>query len=521
QLSLCIGDAEYYLKNLNQDIDAFYLDGFSPSKNPDMWSESIFNLIHRFSKLNSTFATYSVSSSVKENATKSGFQLEKRKGFGTKKGMLVGKRVIEKTFTSEDYYINEINNRQFFKLKRNKNIKDVIIIGAGLAGISLASKLAEKKIKTTIIEKSSKEGEGASGNPAGIYSPNLTADPTFVSRLTLSGYEYFYREILDLKKKNYNLQEERIGVFQNVSSQEELERILKSIERHELKNFTVERKHKKFIYNNKEIELDGFYLNRAGWVSPKQILSLKLNQYSEYINLKFNTKVEKIQYTGNHWELYDREERLIDSCKILILANSEEINKFPETSFIFLNKIRGQICFVPLNELPINLDIILTHEEGYIIQTENFFCVGATYNNSDDNIFLEKNHNILLGERLKMIFPEIDSENFKNYEGRVGFRSATKDRIPIVGQIPDLNFFETHYQKIQKGKIQKKLELPKYKEGLFTFGAFGSRGITFSFYLAQYLANLLNGEAITLEKDLIEGISPSRFIIRDLIKKQE
>jgi tRNA 5-methylaminomethyl-2-thiouridine biosynthesis bifunctional protein len=87
-----IGDVSSILKNLSAEIDVLYLDGFSPSKNPKMWDIEIFKELFRLSKVDGIFTTYSTAKFVKENAISAGFEIQKLKGFGTKKWMLHGRK---------------------------------------------------------------------------------------------------------------------------------------------------------------------------------------------------------------------------------------------------------------------------------------------------------------------------------------------------------------------------------------------------------------------------------------------
>lgn len=89
-LRILIGDANIRLKDLKEQQNCFFLDGFAPGKNESMWSEDLFNEIKRLSKKESTFATYSASRIVKDRVEQAGFEYSKRKGFGSKRDMLVG-----------------------------------------------------------------------------------------------------------------------------------------------------------------------------------------------------------------------------------------------------------------------------------------------------------------------------------------------------------------------------------------------------------------------------------------------
>jgi tRNA U34 5-methylaminomethyl-2-thiouridine-forming methyltransferase MnmC len=71
-------------------FDAWYLDGFAPSRNADMWSAELMQLIHDKTSPNGTFATYAAAGFVRRNLQAAGFAVERRKGFAGKREMLCG-----------------------------------------------------------------------------------------------------------------------------------------------------------------------------------------------------------------------------------------------------------------------------------------------------------------------------------------------------------------------------------------------------------------------------------------------
>lgn len=89
-LSLYLGDVISALAQVGGPIDAFYLDGFAPSKNPEMWSPSVFSELKRLSLAGTTFSTFTAAGFVKRGLEKEGFFVRKQKGFGRKREMLVG-----------------------------------------------------------------------------------------------------------------------------------------------------------------------------------------------------------------------------------------------------------------------------------------------------------------------------------------------------------------------------------------------------------------------------------------------
>jgi len=89
-LTLLLGDARTMLPQLTTKLDALYLDGFAPSKNPDLWSPELLATLTRLCKGNSTLATWSVAGNVRRALEQAGWRLKRRPGFAGKREMLVG-----------------------------------------------------------------------------------------------------------------------------------------------------------------------------------------------------------------------------------------------------------------------------------------------------------------------------------------------------------------------------------------------------------------------------------------------
>ena len=90
-LHLVLGDAIALLPALDVAVDAFYLDGFSPAKNPDLWSPELCQSLYRLAAPGATLATWSVAGAVRRALSDAGFLVEKRPGFADKRQMLVGR----------------------------------------------------------------------------------------------------------------------------------------------------------------------------------------------------------------------------------------------------------------------------------------------------------------------------------------------------------------------------------------------------------------------------------------------
>jgi tRNA 5-methylaminomethyl-2-thiouridine biosynthesis bifunctional protein len=73
-------------------VDAWFLDGFNPKTNPEMWSMDVCHALAAHSHPQTTLATYTVAGMVRRNLIQAGFSVQKIKGFGRKREMLVGKK---------------------------------------------------------------------------------------------------------------------------------------------------------------------------------------------------------------------------------------------------------------------------------------------------------------------------------------------------------------------------------------------------------------------------------------------
>lgn len=137
-LTLLIGDVNEALPKLKGVVDAWFLDGFSPAKNPDMWQTSLFKEMAKHSHAETTFATFTSAGEVRRGLQSANFEVLKAPGFGKKREMLFGQ------------YQGAANNKQ-----EEVNSKTVIVIGGGLAGAASAEAMARRGYQVMLIERHS------------------------------------------------------------------------------------------------------------------------------------------------------------------------------------------------------------------------------------------------------------------------------------------------------------------------------------------------------------------------------
>ncbi|WP_431266369.1 tRNA (5-methylaminomethyl-2-thiouridine)(34)-methyltransferase MnmD [Roseateles chitinivorans] len=141
RLMLAFGDAHEWMPELVASVDAFFLDGFAPAKNPGLWDEAVLRQVGRLAAPGATAATWSVARSVRDGLTAAGFEVEKRPGIGGKWQNTVARFAPRhrppvppgRTAIAPD-------------------ARDVLIIGAGLAGASCARVLTREGLRVTVLE---------------------------------------------------------------------------------------------------------------------------------------------------------------------------------------------------------------------------------------------------------------------------------------------------------------------------------------------------------------------------------
>ncbi|WP_143807253.1 tRNA (5-methylaminomethyl-2-thiouridine)(34)-methyltransferase MnmD, partial [Pantoea conspicua] len=93
-LDLWLGDINQLIStlddSLHRQVDAWFLDGFAPSKNPDMWTPELFSMMAALARPQATFATFTAAGFVRRGLQQAGFSVTRRKGFGPKREMLCG-----------------------------------------------------------------------------------------------------------------------------------------------------------------------------------------------------------------------------------------------------------------------------------------------------------------------------------------------------------------------------------------------------------------------------------------------
>ena len=459
RLTLIYSDALKALKNSVFNADAWFLDGFNPNKNLDMWSSEVMTEVYRLTKPSGTFATFSSAGFVRRNLEKAGFEVKKIKGYSFKKEMSCGQKPG--------------------KEKLKEKFSKFVIVGGGIAGASIACSLKNRGYDPVVIEKNNKLAQGSSGNLAAVQHPRLTTVDTPNGRLSLLCYRYSRNlakklgVAIDDKSIIFGMPEREIKKQEKLLSQGWPSDLLRELSEEDKLEITGSR-----------INLGGIVHDYGGTIKPIQFVE---NLMPNDIEIIFGHEIKEINKDSNGWEVVLSNNEKINT-EIIILACSEGLKNIRQTNVFNLQYTQGQITHIEKSKLK-NLPKSNFSFSGYVTPpVDDIITVGATFEkntlkrNYISNEANEINFNNIPNEISKNLF----SDNFTldQLGGRVSMRVSTFDRMPMMGQI---------------------------ENNLYILSALGARGMIMAPLLGDALASIILNHPSGLDIEMLKGCDPNRI----------
>ncbi|OHX19131.1 bifunctional tRNA (5-methylaminomethyl-2-thiouridine)(34)-methyltransferase MnmD/FAD-dependent 5-carboxymethylaminomethyl-2-thiouridine(34) oxidoreductase MnmC [Chromobacterium sphagni] len=514
-LTLMIGDVLEVLPLLDARVDAWFLDGFAPSKNPDMWQPPLFDQMARLSAPHATFATFTSAGAVRRGLAEAGFEVKKAPGHGQKRHICHGRLNAAPAAPWQPPWFDRPPQRW--------RERSAIVVGGGMAGASTAYSLARRGWQVTLIERMPQLASAASGNPQGVLYTKLSPHLTPLSRLVLSGYAYSLRALHTLlpgEERSW----QACGVLQLAyeDKQEEKQQALAALGLPESVMRRLDRAQASELAGV-ALPSGGLFFPQGGWVHPPALVA-RLTQHPN-ITLRTNHTVLQLDYSPEQqsWLASD-ESGPLALASVVVLAGAAETAQFDSTSHLPLKKIRGQVTSIAATADSARLATVLCGE-GYISPArDGRHCLGATFKfDSDDLAVSEGEHreNLqMLAELAPALHGSLTGGDAASagLDGRAAFRCTSPDYLPLIGPVVTPRDFADRYRELAKDATLRPEQPCPWVEGLYVNTAHGSRGLITAPLSGEILAALLEGEPAPLPADLMQAVHPSRFLLRDLIR---
>ena len=458
-LHLHYGLAEILMKRQAFSADIWFLDGFTPAKNADLWSADLCMQIARLSAADARLATFTVAANVRNHLAAAGFMLEKRAGFGRKRDMLTG--TIPK------------QNRS-----KPESPQKVAIIGGGIAGASLCAGLHHLSIEHVLIDEAPVLASGASGNPLGLQIPRLRVVDHAMSRLSLSAFS----TVLELSDAAGALLSK--GVVALDMPDREATRHEKLVKQGWPSDLVCRLSSSATkTVAGMDLGMGGMHYPLAQVISPPKLVA----HLAENSHVICGAKINQIQRTEKSgWTVTLSDGQYIEADHLVLAAGAGLPALLTQLNLpdLPLQVTSGQLTYFPQDNPMSELKTALNYG-GYMAQdSEGRYVAGASFDRSASIGQSDEAHDHNLKLMPKLLAQKMSE---KGLDGRVSLRLATTDRWPLMGT---------------------------YAPGISILSALSALGLTLAPLLGHVLARQLAGKPAIIDTDTLSILDPLRFAKR-------
>ncbi len=515
-LDLWLGDINDTLSQLddstNQQVDAWFLDGFAPSKNPEMWTPNLFNAMARLARPGGTVATFTCAGFVRRGLQEAGFTMRKQKGFGRKREMLVGElpQAIDTPATTPWY------------ARPASDTRSVSIIGGGVASALLSLALINRGWQVTLYCRDNAPAEGASGNRQGALYPLISHHNPALTGFFGAAFT-FARRLYDSLPVQYD--HDWCGVTQlgwDEKSQGKIDNMLALALPDEIaQGLDVQAAQQAC---GVATGCGGITYPLGGWLCPAQLTAgaIALAQ-QQGLHAYYGVELASFTREENGWALQFADGQTT-TCSALVLANGHGISEFEQTAHLPVYPVSGQVSHIPATRVLGELRQVLCYD-GYLTPVNpnnGHHCIGASYRRGETDTEYRDADQQANRQRLVDCFPDEQwplSVDVSGNEARCGVRCASRDHLPVVGAVPDYDATLAQYAALHQHP-ELAANAPYYPD-LFVMGALGSRGLCSAPLAAELLASQMSGEPLPLDSETLAALNPNRMWVRKLLKGKQ
>ena len=467
------GDSLTLIRESQFQADAWFLDGFAPSNNPDMWQPEFFSVMASRSAPDASFGSFTAAGSVRTGLSDAGFYVERLSGYGNKrhriKGRYKGKpaHIVQSCLGASS---------------------DIVIIGAGIAGASVAAALKPQFLKgqrLLVLGAGEEPADGASGNIAALQAPRLTALGGDGERLSIAAYGHarwlsrFYGADLADKAVVFAANDRQVERYNKLQKRAWPQSFLSQVQGEDLEDDLG------FAH-----DYPALVFHQGGGVDPRRLTKAMLDN----VDLRFGIAVERIKrFDDGRWRLITNQGEITADCVVLAAGAGaakltadwvDPLLPLP----LPLQITAGRVSHLPKEAVAFNHALSFN---GYMVKaSDGQIALGASFERDVDlqtlPVIDAEAHAVnwaLLPDRIRNTIPD----DFTTWQGRGSFRCSTTDRLPVAGDLGG---------------------------GLFALMALGAHGMTLAPLLGVHVAGLITGAPSPLDQGMIKAVSPYRFSAR-------
>ncbi len=457
-----------WLVHAQQSVDAWYLDGFAPDKNPDMWRASLYEAMASSGRPGATFATFTAAGAVRRGLQAAGFAIEKVKGFGRKREMLRGHLPV-----AQDHATTA----------SSATPREVTVIGGGIAAACTAFELQQAGYQVKVISPAI--ADGASGNPQGAVYPLLHAERSPLAEFFTQAFGYacqFYAQ-------NCAQDWYPCGVVQLGYTSARAERYTKISRSTDEQGPGYAPQTVRYLTASETQALwsalpayPSLCYPQGGWLRPAAIVAQLLKDCHVEHQLLANVEPQ-----AQGWQLTFADGSTRHS-QTVVLACGAALKQLLESFAVQLQNVRGQVTQVAATAVTQHCPVVVCYKGYFTPADQGRHCVGATYARDSEDC---RTRSIDRDENMDNLRDNLAPANWphelKPIADRAAVRNTTRDHLPMVGELAP---------------------------NLWVIGGLGSRGFTAAPLAASTLVAALQGQPLPMPASLWQRLQPQRLQTR-------
>jgi tRNA 5-methylaminomethyl-2-thiouridine biosynthesis bifunctional protein len=530
RLTLLYGDVLELLPVTDFIADAWQLDGFTPDRNPEMWSAEALAQVAAHARVGTTVAGRFAPPDVQERLKSLGFELSAADSAHASslasnahtahtplRGMLA--RLPEKRAFRQ--------LPRWFSMPHPAPAPSAIVVGAGLAGASAARALAERGITVTVIDAGCAAGH-ASAAPRAVLAPYLASWQSPQTRVVAQSF-LLARAVMERVGAPLN----PCGLLHPVNSDDEwgyeqsiaewgwpaeLLRLISADEATSAAGTSL---------SNTTNPEGAIFVRDAATTRPAETVRALLAHPA--ITLHEHAPVARLRHTDDGWHVDTESGRTFDTNIVVIATAGIPAAALPDMPealasdalpSIPFNATRGQLSTLAFDDAFAGASAVpltVVSANGFAMPpVDGALCAGATYERERLSTGPTPHDDAVNLGHIERLLPALATCTPNRRGAWAGIRTSVNDHCPVIGPvIADAQFRES-FARLPHGPFAAAWPDAPLLPGLFVTLAHGSRGTSTVFLAAELIADMVCGTPRCITDDLLPAVLPQRFLVREL-----
>ena len=500
-LTLALGKVDRVLPQLQFAADAFFLDGFAPQRNPDMWSQEVMMQLAELGAADATAATWATAGAMRRGLRAAGFVVAKRPGFGPKREMTVAT-------------LPAAGARARQAMDPMRRAGKAVVIGSGLAGAGVARGLAERGWHVDVVDGGPLPRQvGGPGHLAAALTPMVDAEDSVRARLARAGA---LRAAMRWQSLSAGARHavaghgtEQGGAGSSVLAvgtvQVAKARLLKrpnALAAWEagIAALRFPKEWMRIVDDAEASHLAGQAVGRGGLYFPGGLL---VRPHALCVDLLGHLAIRQVRDTVRAlrraptgiWQVECASAVSLEADVVVIAASRETPGLLAASGLEWplgstMQHVAGQITLMPSDALMQGGPRCIVAGEGYVLPPVAGWCVaGSTYDHdacpAQAAPVSDAGHAVNLAKARTLLPSLLPEADMSGLGGWGGWRAVLRDRMPAIGELAG-------------------------SPGIWIATGYASRGITWSALAGDVIGGALTGEPAVIEHELMKAVSPQR-----------